>query len=162
MKTMKNEKLEVKKTRNGFGVFAKKDYKIGQTILEVVGPFITCDVDEDIDDKVRSNAYRYNADLYINPSGTLADFLNHSCKPNSKIVKINKKLLIESVVPISNGSEILFDYSTVIASDDEWEMGCNCGEKECRKIVCNFSSLPMKTKNLYIKNSIVPDYILKI
>lgn len=159
---MKNEKLEVKKTRNGFGVFVKNDFKIGETILEIVGPFITCDVDENIDDRIRSNAYRYNTNLYINPEGTFADFLNHSCKPNIKIIKNNKKLFVESIVPISKGSEILFDYSTVIASDDEWEMMCNCGEKECRKVVCGFSSLPVRTKNLYIKNSIVPDYIVKI
>ncbi|KND48141.1 MAG: histone-lysine N-methyltransferase MLL3 [Parcubacteria bacterium C7867-006] len=161
-RVLNNKNLEVKKSRNGVGVFAKNDFKTGEKVLRVTGKFITCDIDEDINDEIRSNAYRFDEDLYISPKGKLADFLNHSCNPNAKVVKKDNKLYIFSIKPISKGQEIVFDYSTVIASDDEWDMDCNCGENICRKNIKRFGFLPTKIKNKYITENIVPSYILEI
>ena len=157
-----NRKLDIKKSRNGSGLFSKVNFKKDDVVLEVVGKFITGDVDEYIDDEIRSNAYRFSRELYISPSGELADLINHSCKPNSKVVKKNKKLFIEAIGNINKGDEIVLDYSTIIASDDIWKMKCNCGEDVCRKNIGKFKSLPKKLKDLYISEGIVPSYILRI
>lgn len=154
--------LYVKKARNGKGVFVKKDINPNAFLLEITGKFLTCDVDEDIDDETRNNTFRYDEDLYISPGKTVGNFINHSCVPNVKIVKKNKKLFVVSILPINKGGEILFDYSTVIARDDIWEMKCDCGYKVCRGIIKQFNKLPKKIKEKYIKEGIVPKFILEI
>lgn len=152
--------LEVKKSRNGKGIFAKRKFKTGDTIFQVVGRFITGDVDEALDDTERDNAFRYDKDRYISPKGRIGDYLNHSCEPNARVVKKNKKLFIVAAQPIVRGEEVLIDYSTIIASDDIWSMRCNCGSKQCRGIVRQFHKLSKNTKENYLQSGMVPKYIL--
>lgn len=45
--------------------------------------------------------------------------------------------------------------------EDNWTMKCNCGDKDCRKIIKDFKHLPRSTKEKYIKLGIVPDYVKK-
>ena len=45
-------------------------------------------------------------------------------------------------------------------NEDNWEMNCKCGSKNCRKIIKNFKYLPKKIQQKYIKLKIVPDYNL--
>lgn len=166
MKTVlgvKEKKLfEVKKTRNGKGVFTRVGFSPEKRLFEVKGRFVTCDEDDEMDETERSNAYRYNQDFYISPKGRLADMVNHSCTPNAKVVKDKDKLYVYSISTILKGSEVFIDYSTITAGDDIWTMKCNCGSDKCRKIVKNFAKLSKKTQDTYKKNKIVPDFILKI
>lgn len=161
-RVLETRDLKVKKARNGFGIFAKKDFKIGKKVFEIKGSRITGDIDEDIDDITRANAYRFDKDFYISPDGSMGDFLNHSCKPNVKIMKEKGKLFVVTNSNIASGSELAFDYSTIVASDDIWEMECNCGEKDCRGVIKSFKSLPKKLKEFYISEKIVPKHILNI
>lgn len=163
VKQLETKDLLVKKSRNGLGVFTKKDFKKDKKVFEIKGRLITCDVlDEDVDEETRSNAYRFDKDFYISPKGKMGDFLNHSCKPNVKIMKEKGKLFVITINDIASGSELDFDYSTIVASDDIWEMKCNCGEKDCRRVIKRFKSLPKKLKEFYISEKIVPKYILNI
>ena len=159
---MEEKKVYVKDARNGKGVFARKKILPEKMILEIKGVFLTCNEDDDIDEETRNNTFRYDDDLYISPGKDIANFINHSCEPNAKVVKKNKKLFIYSILPILKDEEVLFDYSTILARDDVWEMECNCGSQKCRKVVKQFKKLPLKLKEKYIKEEIVPDYILKI
>ena len=115
-----------------------------------------------MDERIRNNAYRFDKDMYISPEGTIGEYFNHSCDPNVYIQKIKRTLSISALKEIRSSDEITFDYSTVIANDDIWKMKCNCGSKNCRKIIKSFSSLPTNIKKEYIKQKIVPAYILKI
>jgi SET domain-containing protein len=151
--------LVVKKTRNGRGVFVSKEFKKDGKIFQVKGKIITCYADDDLSEEVRNNTFRFDEERYISPEGELADFLNHSCEPNSKVVKVNNKLFIVAICDIGKQEEVLFDYSTIISSDDVWEMDCNCGSLNCRGVVKKFSSLPKKIKTKYIELGMVPDYI---
>jgi hypothetical protein len=161
-KELETKDLIVKKARNGLGIFAKKDFKVGKKVFEIKGRRITGDIGEDIDDITRSNAYRFDKNFYISPDGRMGDFLNHSCKPNVKITKEKGKLFVVTIYDIKTGEEFVFDYSTIVASDDIWEMECNCGEKSCREIIKGFKSLPKKIKEFYISEKIVPKHILSI
>src|SRR5882762_1518223 len=86
--------LAVKKSRNGHGVFSKKDFPPNTIIFQVVGRKVTCNEDEPMDEEERANTFRYSKNYYISPKGRLGDMLNHSCEPNAKLVKQSKKLFI--------------------------------------------------------------------
>jgi hypothetical protein len=161
--TKKEQKeLVVKKSQNGKGIFAQKEFKPEQVIFQFAGKLISCDADDDTDDITRSNTIRYDENWFVSPVGRIGDFLNHSCEPNAKAVKQDKKLLIVAIKPIKKGEEVVIDYSTVIASDDIWEMECGCGSDSCRGVVKQFQKLPKKVKEYYISQKIVPKYILAL
>ncbi len=159
---MEEKNIYIKDARNGKGAFARKKILLNQKIFEIKGVFLTCNEDDDVDEETRNNAFRYDDNLYISPGETIGNFINHSCEPNAKVVKQKNKLFIYSILPILKDEEILFDYSTILARDDVWEMECNCGSQKCRGVVKQFKKLPLKIKEKYIKEEIVPDFILKI
>ena len=162
LNTKEKKLFQVKKTRNGKGVFARVGFKKDKKLFEVRGKFVTCDEDEDMDETERSNAYRFDKQLFISPKNKLADMVNHSCVPNAKVVKEKDKLYIFSICDILKGSEILIDYSSIIAKDDIWDMKCNCGADKCRKTIKRFADLPRSIQKLYIRDKVVPNFILKI
>jgi SET domain-containing protein len=59
---------------------------------------------------------------------------------------------------IQKGEEITWDYSTTMKNDD-WTMMCQCGAKNCRKIIKEFKFLPKERKLFYQKTGIIPQYI---
>jgi len=159
MKLTAKEKKElaVRKSRNGRGIFARRKFAPDDVIFEVTGAFVTCNEDDDIDEETRANTYRFDADRYISPKGRLGDFLNHSCEPNAKVVKNDGRLFVVSIVDIPKGEEVAIDYSTILASDDSWEMKCNCGANTCRGTIKKFNSLPLKTRRKYRALGMVPN-----
>jgi len=74
-------------------------------------------------------------DLFIGPK-TLEErepsmmCVNHSCDPNLQIVG---QITFRAVRDIGPGEELTFDYAT--GDDDDWEMTCTCGSKNCRGLV---------------------------
>lgn len=76
-------------------------------------------------------------------------YLNHSCEPNAGI-KNNRHLV--AMRPIKKGEEIVFDYA--MNNIDGWKMECECGSKNCRKVVLTFDALDNETKEKY------RDYVL--
>jgi SET domain-containing protein len=154
--------LEVRTSRNGLGVFTMRACKAGQVLYVVVGKKVTCDIDDDMDEQARANTYRFDRDYYLSPQGTLGDYFNHSCRPNAKVEKRGQKLRLVAILNIPLGKEVCFDYSTITASDDVWQMRCRCGEKKCRKSICSFDTLPASLQRRYIRDQIVPKYILAI
>lgn len=153
--------LLVQPSRNGLGVFAQKEFGAGDVVMPITGKLITCYLDDDIDERTRDNAFRFDAERYVSPDGD-AQFVNHSCEPNTKIVKKNQKLFIVAIRTIQKGEEIVFDYSTTLASNDIWSMQCNCGNNICRGVVKRFSLLPKTLRERYIQDKIVPEYIVEL
>ena len=96
----------------------------------------------------------------MGPSGGLNDFLNHLCNPNSGLKIEGKRVTLIAIKNIKKGKEIKWDYSTTMDEDD-WELDCKCGSKNCRKRIKDFKYLPKKLRQKYIKLRIVPEYILK-
>jgi hypothetical protein len=154
------ENIEIKKSRNGMGAYATADLSPKDRIIEVKGLFMDCNEDDDIPEEIRSNTIRYDREKYISPQGELANYLNHSCDPNSYITKRKKRLYIVALQDIAIGEEVTFDYSTILAPDDSWEMNCNCGSPSCRGVVRQFKTLPKKVREKYISLGMVPDYII--
>jgi SET domain-containing protein len=156
----KYKDLDIGRAKNGQGIFVLRDFKKGEKVFEVKGVFISGKEEENIDEKKRSNSFRYDKDSYISPEGEIGDFLNHSCEPNAKVSKKKGKLYIVAIDRIGKSQEVTIDYSTILANDDIWEMHCKCGSTHCRKKIKRFNSLPNSLKEKYISLLMVPRHIL--
>lgn len=145
---------------SGKGVFANKDFKEGEEIIEFKGELFTYEKLPDPYDKVEDHYIQIDLDLYMGPSGDFDDFFNHSCDPNSGLKINDRKAILIAIKDIKKGDEITWDYSTVILEGD-WELSCMCKSKNCRKIISDFGYLPKEVQQRYIKLEIVPKYIIE-
>lgn len=147
---------------SGRGVFSKAFFKKNNKLFEIKGKFFELKNEKSVSKDFKNNLIRFSKQMYINPSGQFANFLNHSCNPNSYIQKINNKLFLFSLKSIFKNQEITLDYSTILAKDDNWKMICNCKNKNCRKLIQKYSLLPLSLLKKYLKLNLIPQYILKI
>ncbi|GIW65978.1 MAG: SET domain-containing protein-lysine N-methyltransferase [Candidatus Parcubacteria bacterium] len=161
--------LEVKKSNNGLGLFAKKDFKKNDIILEFIGKIISRDHFNKIKSKkikkiIDDYSIQIDEDIFIVGTGKnkkiYDDFINHSCDPNSYVYINGNKVILIALKNIKQGEEITYDYSTTMYKDS-WSIKCNCGSKICRKKIREFRFLPPKIKIKYFKLGILPDYIVK-
>ena len=162
-KSQATESIEIRKsTLHGRGVFTIESIKKGETVVEIRGSIIRLQKFFKTPQKIRDNMFRLSADEYIDPRGEFGDFQNHSCNPNSRIVKKGKRLYLEAIKDIKRRSEITFDFSTILAKDDFWVMKCRCKTSRCRKYIKQYPLLPKPLLEKYIEEKMIPSYILKI
>lgn len=162
--------LEVKKTKNnnGLGLFAKKNFKKGEIILEFIGKIMHISQFNKLKNKNKKiyDDYSLQIDKEFFLIGTgkdkkiYDDFINHSCNPNSYVYINGNKVLLIALKKIKKGEEITYDYSTTMYNDP-WSIKCNCQEKNCRGYIREFKYLPKAIKIKYYQLGILPNYILK-
>ncbi|OGE84294.1 MAG: hypothetical protein A2846_02025 [Candidatus Doudnabacteria bacterium RIFCSPHIGHO2_01_FULL_49_9] len=152
-------KIELRDTKNGKGVFATKEFILGEVVIEFTGKIFKGDELPDPYNNVVDHYIQVGVNEYIGPSGKLDDFINHSCSPNAGLFFTDKGIFLKTINKIGAGEEITFDYSTTML-DDDWTMKCDCGSNKCRKIIKEFRFLPEETKERYIQLGIVPNYVL--
>lgn len=152
--------LVLKKSRHGRGVFANRDFKKNEFIIQFRGKMVSYGQFPQYYVKIEDHCVQIGKRLYMGPSGDIDDFLNHSCSPNSGLKINGKKAALTAIRGIKKGEEIVWDYSTTM-DEDCWEIDCRCGSRNCRKMVRDFKHLDEKTKQKYVKLGIVPKYILK-
>jgi len=58
-------------------------------------------------------------------------YINHSCNPNAGL---KGKVTVVAMKDIKKDEQITIDYS-ITEDDPYWKMNCNCGQKNCRKII---------------------------
>lgn len=152
--------LEVRPTRFGKGVFAKKEFKPGEVILQFRGRIYSR---KEYLSKVNPEKCHYmqiDDDLFLGPTTSADNFVNHCCEPNAGL-KIHKgKCFLVAVDTIQPGREITFDYSTSMA-EDHWEMDCACGVPSCRSRVRDFKYIPLPLQHKYVQLGIVPDFVIR-
>ena len=125
------------RTTNGtkFGVYATNYFPPGVFIMEYIG-VISHDKpagDSSYVLECSKGATFWYIDALV--GGSIARFVNHSCKPNSYMVDLNdysdteqpRKLFLKSLVGIEKGFELTFRYSTKALFFD-----CLCGSVRCR------------------------------
>lgn len=141
------------------GVFAKRDFRKGEFILEFRGK-IYSRKDNPRGFNAKVNHYmQVGPDAYIGPVQTVDNYVNHSCNPNARI-KIESAPGLFAIRKIKKGEEITFDYSTTMIEED-WEIRCNCGSKVCRGKIQDFRYLPKAFQKKYIQLDAVPNFVLK-
>ncbi|GIW66358.1 MAG: hypothetical protein KatS3mg095_0256 [Candidatus Parcubacteria bacterium] len=130
--------LKIKKSNNGLGLFAKKEFNKGEIILEFIGKIVHRSFFQKIKDKktkkiIDDYSLQIDEDIFILGTGKnkkiYDDFINHSCDPNSYVYINGNKVLLIALKNIKKGEEITYDYSTTMYNDS-WSIKCNCGSKK--------------------------------
>ena len=123
------------------GVFAARDIRMGERIIEYIGEKIT-----KAESVRRSNAQMEDAavtgdgavyiftlnsryDLDGNAEWNPARLINHSCEPNCEAEVIRGRIWILALRDIAEGEELSFDYGFEL---ETWqEHPCRCGTEKC-------------------------------
>lgn len=162
--------IKIKKSKvSGNGVFATMNIKKGKTICFFDGEEISL---QEMSDRVDAGLERGSDPLQIGDEvyldlDELSRSFNHSCNPNSFIRGKNELVALKN---IKQGEEITYDYSTTMSDNEEkinatgsvlWTCKCKCLSKNCRGIVDQFKTIPKSRMNFYLKNNLVPDFILR-
>lgn len=141
----------------GCGVFSNIDIPANTPIIEVTGDIHT---KKTMPDPNHPAWYQISPTLYIGPSGTYDDYINHSCDPNAYLRAFGKRAILYSLYLIKSGTEITFDYSTTSTeSKDQWKMNCLCKSSKCRKVISGYQYLEPELKQKYESMGIIPLYI---
>ena len=136
----------IKKSKyEGKGIFALKNFKEDETIVKINHSRIVYKKDVSKLSKEDQNHTSYiSGGKYIIMKSP-EKYINHSCNPNVYI----KNMKVIAMRNIKKGEEITFDYS--INGIDSWKIKCNCGSKDCRKIIVgDFRKLNKKTQKKYL------------
>lgn len=141
-------KVVVKKSKiHGKGIFANRNFKKGDIILEIDDSHIVEDFS-----KLTKHQQQFECD-YLGDKTVLMQspekYINHSCNPNSYTKTIGGTRKLIAMRDIKKGKEITYDY--VINGYYESAMPCNCGSRNCRKILnCDFFQLPKPFQLKYL------------
>lgn len=154
---MYNQYLKVKPSKWGVGVFTSVEIPANVPIIEVTGQVYTEDKLPDPNDPALIQVGPY---IYIGPSGTIDDYIGHSCNPNCLLHIGGKRAIVYSMYVIKAGSEITFDYSTSSTDTlDKWQMNCQCGEYNCRKVISGLHYLDEATQTKYKEKGMIPIFL---
>jgi uncharacterized protein len=129
--------------KKGHGVFAKKPFKKGETIVPVKGKIISEQEANHCSRYQQDHMYTVGRNKYI--IGQYPDkYINHSCDPNS----YEKDRKIVAMRKIKKGEEICFHYALNVLED--FSMKCRCNYKSCRgRIIGTFFRLSKKEQKKY-------------
>lgn len=126
-----NENYKVKRSKSGLGLFAQKDFKKGDFIIEYTGKKIT---HEEADKKGGLYLFTLNDQWVLDGTDRkhTARYLNHSCRPNCEaVIEDDKYVMIYAIKKINVGDELTFDYGKEYFEDIIKEKGCKC--EKCQK-----------------------------
>ncbi len=130
-----------KSTIHGNGVFAARDIKEGERIIEYLGEKITKEESnrrgleqEEKSKKTGEGAvYIFELDDEYDIDGNFdyndARFINHACETNCEAENIDGHIWIVATCDIKKGEEILYNYGYAI--EHFFEHPCRCGKPNC-------------------------------
>ena len=131
MKLYKVKKSNIDKR----GLYASKNIKPGEKVIDYVGKLITKKETEENPKFNNGKAiYLFNLnnryDLDGNFAYNIARLINHSCDPNCEVESNGLKLWISSIRDIKKNEELLYDYG--FSFDENYkEFPCKCGSNNC-------------------------------
>lgn len=154
---MYNEYLKVLPCKNGKGVFTTVDIPANVPIIEVTG---TVYAEKDLPDPNHPALLQVGPNIFIGPSGTTDDYINHSCNPNCLLHIVGNRAIVYSMYVIKAGNELTFDYSTSSTdTHDKWKMECNCEDYNCRGVISGYQYLDAKLQEEYKKKGMIPIFL---
>lgn len=125
--TAKHNAYVVRRSSAGLGLFATKEFKRGDFIIEYTGERIT-----DEESNRRGGKYLFVLDKETVIDGKrrehTARYINHSCKPNAEaeIDEDARKVNILAKRKIIPGEEITYDYGKEYWEEYIKPFGCRC------------------------------------
>lgn len=141
--------------KHGRGIFTKKNFKKGDTVFIIKGKIKHWMVTNQKESLYGPNWVGIGKNLWIDPEEP-AVYLNHSCDPSCGI---KGRVTVKALRNIMIGEEITVDYATT-EIDRLWHMKCDCGSKNCRKVINSIQFLPKKIYNKY--TPFIPTYFKKV
>lgn len=131
---------------DGAGIFAKRDFKKGETIAVIKGKEIFHVVKDKKTSALGPDWIGIGRNRWIDPN-PLFQPLNHSCNPSAGIKGSRTLVALRS---IKKGEEVTIDYS-ITEEDLLWELhtACRCGSKNCRKTIKSIQTLPRRIFDQY-------------
>jgi uncharacterized protein len=119
--------VSVKRSRSGLGLFATKQFKKGELIIEYIGEHLTND---EADRRGGKYLFILNDDIVVDGKGrdNIARYVNHSCKPNAEVEidEKKKRIFIHAKKKIAPGDEIAYDYGKEYWNEYIKPHGCRC------------------------------------
>jgi uncharacterized protein len=127
---------------HGRGVFAGRDIRKGERIVEYTGERIaTKEADRRYakkPDDGHTMLFTVNENIVIDATerGSSARFINHSCAGNCHAVEDDDRIYIEAKRDIAEGVELSYDYQLDfegrITQAAKQLYACRCGARNCR------------------------------
>jgi SET domain-containing protein len=128
---------------HGYGAFATRDIKKGETLDEYLGDRIThAQADKRYEDHDENDNHTF---LFIVDKKTVIDagiggndarFINHKCDPNCESEIKKGRVFIVATKAIGKGEELGYDYQIGREKDDPQNVdeiyACHCGSPKCR------------------------------
>ena len=128
---------------HGYGAFATRDIKKGETLDEYLGDRIThAQADKRYEDHDENDNHTF---LFIVDKKTVIDagiggndarFINHKCDPNCESEIKKGRVFIVATRKIAKGEELGYDYQIGREKDDPENVdeiyACRCGSPKCR------------------------------
>lgn len=125
--TTKEAPYVVKKSKSGLGLFANKEYKRGDFIIEYTGEKIS---EEEANRRGGKYLFTVTDEVTIDGKGreNTARYINHSCIPNAEAEKDEDKLIVRILAKrhIMPGEEIFYDYGKEYWNEHIKPYGCRC------------------------------------
>lgn len=124
----------VKKSSAGLGLFAGRDYKKGELVIEYVGEVIS-----DALAQQRGGKYLFELNDKWTIDGTTrtntARYINHSCKSNCRpeLTDEEKQVFIYTKRTIKAGEEFTYNYGKYYFDMEIKPYGCRCAACETKK-----------------------------
>ena len=119
-----SDRLRVRTTRVGKGLFARRRFRKGQQIGEVSGQII-------VDAEYDSRHCIELSETHVLEPGTPFRYINHGCDPNCELFSWNgegQRVYVRAIRNIQPGNELTIDY----AWEAEAAIPCLCTAKTCR------------------------------
>ena len=123
---------------DGRGLFAREPITRGETVVLKGGYVMTRAQRDEADSRLGPAEIQITEDLYL---GAIREeeregcmiHLNHSCDPN---LGVEGQIAFVALRDIDAGEELTCDYA--MTDDEPYEMDCNCGAPDCRRMITGF------------------------
>ena len=118
------------------GLYASKNIKTGEKIIEYIGRLINkkeAETNSKFDNKKDIYLFNINEkwDLDGDYRWNTARLINHSCNPNCEVEGKGLKLWIVAIKDIKKSEELSYDYGFSYSKEDLKNFVCRCGSKKC-------------------------------
>lgn len=126
--------VSVRRSSAGLGLFAAKEFRKGETIIEYVGNRVPAS-----DEATGTNRYLFRVndrwDIDGSPRWNTARYANHSCRPNAEAWDRYGRVFLVARKRIPVGEEITYDYGREYVETFI---------RECRCHVCRMRENPVE------------------
>ncbi|PID51833.1 MAG: hypothetical protein CR972_05145 [Candidatus Moraniibacteriota bacterium] len=120
------EIYRVGRSNAGLGLFANKNLKKGDFIIEYTGEPLTY---EEADERGGRYLFTLNDTIVLDGTGRehTARYINHSCDPNIEaVIEDEEHIMFYAIKNIIKGEELTFDYGEEYVKDIIEKEGCRC------------------------------------